>query len=302
MTHQTTSLRPFLTEFIHFDRRATLIALLMNLAGAMVEGLGIVLLLPLLTLAGVFSGSGAPPLPLTLHPALTQWLEHTPQEHKLLLMLSLFVSLIALQSGISLRREQLTHRLQLRFVDHLRIALFGALAQARWRFLAQHHSSEFLSVLTTDISRVGVGALFLLQLFTQFALFSAYLIVAFGLSPQITGLALLTGAGLWWVLRSTRDIAKQGGVLLSRTNQHLFNEIQEFLGALKLIKIHDETAGYQQQFRHVIERLRQQQLAFSQVRAQTQSAFRIGSALALAVLTYAALTWARACRPPNCWC
>jgi hypothetical protein len=37
-----------------------------------------------------------------------------------------------------------------------------------------------------------------------------------------------------------RDVAKQSGVVMSRANQGLFNELQEFLGALKLIKIHGE--------------------------------------------------------------
>jgi hypothetical protein len=40
-----------------------------------------------------------------------------------------------------------------------------------------------------------------------------------------------------------RDVAKQSGVVMSRANQGLFNELQEFLGALKLIKIHGEATG-----------------------------------------------------------
>jgi hypothetical protein len=37
-----------------------------------------------------------------------------------------------------------------------------------------------------------------------------------------------------------RDVAKQSGVVMSWANQGLFNQLQEFHGALKLIKIHGE--------------------------------------------------------------
>ncbi len=284
-------LRPFLAEFWRFDRRAALITLGLNLAGALLEGLGLMLLLPLLTLAGVLGGAPGAAPPLALPAGLTQLLDGIPTERKLLLMLGLFVSLIALQSAVALLRERRSQRLQLRFVDHLRDTLFGALAGARWSFLAQHHSSDFLSVLTTDVSRVGVGTIFLLQLFTQLAIFPVYLALAFALSPPVTGLALVTGAALWWLLRKSRDAAKQSGQVLSQANRNLVNEVQEFLGALKLIKIHGEEAGYQRQFAQVVAHLREQQLGFNRVRTRSQMAFRIGGALALATLTYAALVW-----------
>lgn len=289
--NQLMGLRPFLAEFWYFDPRAVLITLGLNLLGALLEGLGLMLLLPLLTLAGVVSGTPGAALPMALPTGVTRMLEDIPTEHKLLLMLGIFVSLIVLQSAVALLRERRSQWLQLRYVDHLRITLFGALSGARWRFLAQHHSSEFLSVLTTDVSRVGVGTIFLLQLLTQLAVFPVYLALAFALSPPVTGLALLTGAALWWLLRKSRDAAQLSGQVLSQATRNLFNEAQEFLGALKLIKIHGEEAGYQRQFAQVVTHLREQQLSFNQVRTRSQMAFRSGGALALATLTYAALVW-----------
>lgn len=284
-------LGPFLTEFWRFDPRAVSITLGLNLLGALLEGLGIMLLLPLLTLAGVVNGTPGAALSITLPTNVSRLLEGIPPEHKLLLTLGLFVSLIGLQSSVTLLRERRSQRLQLRFVDHLRTSLFSALSGARWCFLSQHHSSEFLSVLTTDISRVGTGTIFLLQLFTQLAVFPVYLALAFALSPPVTGLALVTGMALWWLLRKSRDAAQQSGQVLSQATRNLFNKAQEFLGALKLIKIHGEEAGYQCQFAQVVAQLREQQLNFTQVRTRSQSAFRLGGALALATLTYAALVW-----------
>lgn len=292
----TSGLRPFLAEFWRFDRRATLYSLSLNLTGALLEGMGLLLLLPLLNLAGVLGAEEGGAASLTashLPAAWTRWLDALPQHQRLVLMLSVFVGLITLQATVSLLRERQSQRLQLRFVDHLRDVLFGSLARARWSFLSRHHSSEFLSVLTADVNRVGLGTIYLLQLFTQFAVFPVYLAVAFKLSPPVTGLALLTGAVLWWILRKSRDVAKQNGLIMSKANQSLYNELQEFLGALKLIKIHGEEAGYQRQFAHVVDHLREHQLAFNVVRSRSQLTYRIGGAAALAALTYAALVWVR---------
>lgn len=283
------NLQPFLLEFWRFDRRASLQTLGLNLAGALLEGLGLMLLLPLLHLAGLFAANETTSLSRYIPALASSWLNVMEQDSRLLLMLGIFVSLMALQSGIALLRDRQSLLLRLRFVDHLRSHLFGALAGARWGFLSRHHSSEFLSVLTTDVGRVGIGALCLLQLFTQLAVFPVYLGVAFQLSVPVTGLAVLTGAALWWVLRKSREAAKQSGQVLSQATQGLFKEIQEFLGALKLIKIHGEDAGYRRQFSHVLTHLRQQQSAFQIISGRSQAAFRIGGALALAALTYLSL-------------
>ena len=285
------SFAPYILSFWRFDRRGVLTSLTLNLADALLAGVGLLMLLPLLSLAGVFGGTEQTPI------SWPAWIRHglddVPPDDKLLMMLGVFVGLIALQALVQLRRERHGQQLQLRFVDHLRESLFAAIAQARWRFLAQHHSSEFLSVLTTDIGRIGMGTHFLSQLFTQLLTFPVYLAVAFQLSPHVTGLALLTGTLLWALLRKSRDIAKQSGLLMSRANQGLFNELQEFLAALKLIKIHGEESGYQRQFQHAMGHLRDQQLEFNSVRTRSQLAFRIGGGLALASLTYAALVWAK---------
>ncbi|MDS4057723.1 MAG: ABC transporter ATP-binding protein [Candidatus Contendobacter sp.] len=290
--NDTDRLKSFFSEFWRFDRRAVALAFGLNLMAAALEGLGLMLLLPLLDLAGVLGAgpNAAAPAPARL---AGQLLDRLPPDARLLSMLGAFVALIAVQSSIGLLRDRRSLALQLRFVDHLRDSLFGALARCRWSFLSQHHSSEYISVLSTDVQRVGQGTYFLLQLFTQFALFPIYLLVALRLSAPVTGLAVLTGAALWWLLRKSREAAQRGGVALSQANQAMFNDIQEFLGALKLIKIHGEEAGYQRQFRRAIQHLRAQQLAFNAVRTRSQRGYRIGSAVVLAGLTYVALTLAR---------
>ena len=284
-------LKPFLQRFWAYNPRAVIVVLLLNIVCASLEGFGLMLLLPLLSLIGVLDhlqGSIHPPV----LPALVQeMVQQIPLHQRLPGVLLGFLSIVTLQSFLTLIRERQSQSLQLSFVDDLRTTLFGALAKAKWSFLAQHHSSEFLSVLTTDLGRIGTGTIFLLQLATQLALMPVYLYIAFRLSPTMAALALITGIILWVLLRKSQKVARHSGMAMSRANQSLFNELQEFISALKLIKIHGEESGYQKQFASAIRLIREEQLGFTSTRTQTQLGFRIGSALALIGLTYAAVVW-----------
>ncbi len=288
-----TPMRDFLREFWRFDRRAALETLALSLFAAVLEGLGLLLLLPLLALAGVIGPAAGNGLALHLPQVVARSLEASAPSRRLLLMLAVFVALIGLQSLVTLLREVRSQQFQLRFVDHLREVLFGALAGSRWNYLSRHHSSEFLSVLATDLQRVGTGTYFLRQLSTAAVMLPVYLAVAVQLSLPVTALALVTGALLWWVLRRSRAAASRSGTLLSLANQRLHAHVQEFLGALKLIKIHGEQGGYRHQFGAALAELRAQQLEFQKVSSRSQLAYRVGSAVALAALTYGAIAGLR---------
>ena len=277
----------YFCAFIGFDTRAILVTGALNLAVALLEGVGLMLLLPLLTVAGALGNRDVHRLDWL--DTLTQGALRLGKEDLLLPMLGLFVTLIAAQSLLTLARDRRAQVLQHGFVDHLRGVLFRAIADARWSFLAQQHSSEWLSVLTTDVQRVGVGTFFLLQLFTLAMMFLVYLVVAVHLSPPVTGLALLTGGLLWGVLRRSDKRVKQSGRSISAANQGMFAEIQEFLAALKLIKIHGEELACIASFTGAVEALRKQQIEFLAVKTHIQMSHRIGSAIALAGFTYLAL-------------
>lgn len=262
----------------------------LNGVAAFLEGFGLLLLLPLLVITGLIDGAIGSLGDLALPQVLIEGLKRLETDQRLMGVLAIFVGLLVLQSAAFYAREQHTQRLRLCFVDSLRERLFGTLADARWGFLARHHSSEFLSVLTTDIQRVGQGTYLLLSLFTQLALLPVYIFVACRLSVHVTLIAMVVGLALWWLLRKSRVAARQSGTLLTSANKSLFSTIQEFLSGLKLIKIHGEEDGYRRQFHQAIEHLRAQQLSFAAASSQAQAIFRIGGAVALAALVYTAIS------------
>ena len=113
-TNQPRPLHALVTELWRFDRRSTVGLVALNLTGALLEGMGLMLLVPLLHLAGVFGGATSP-FPLPLPNSLTTWLGGLAADQRLILLLCVFVGLIILQSAVNLRREMLSVHLRLSF-------------------------------------------------------------------------------------------------------------------------------------------------------------------------------------------
>lgn len=278
----------YLRAFLRFDPPAIRRAVLLNFAAALTEGAGLLMLLPLLSLAGVLGQDGGQQ---GWMPQLGQLFSSLGMAWNIETALLVFVALTVLQSQLALHRERVSHVLYLRFGDHLRKALYAAIARANWSFLTGQHSGELVSVLSGEVQRIGSGTHFLLRFFAMAVLGLAYLAVALWLSTWLTLLALATGLLLWLLLRGADGVAKQSGVMLSQANRNMFGQIQAFLSAMKLIKIHGEEVGNVQRFNAEVEQVSRRVIEFQRVNSRVQAVYRVGGAVALALVSYAALVW-----------
>lgn len=275
----------YLRAFLGFDPSAIRRAALLNFAAAIMEGTGLMLLLPLLALAGVLGAGEGRIMPLDRAFSMLgfKWNIQTA--------LCVFIALVSVQSLLAMLRDREANSLQMRFGDHLRKQLYAAIAHSKWSFFTCRHSGEFVSVLTTEVQRVVAGTYFLLRLFTMLVLGLAYLVVALRLSVWLTLLALATGLLLWAVLRGADSAAKQGGILLSEANRLLYGLIQEFLSSMKLVKLHGEEDASLRSYNLGLDRVSERSIEFQRVRTRVQAVYRVGGAVALSFVSYAALVW-----------
>lgn len=273
----------YLLCFLSFDPSAIRRVVLLNLATASMEGVGLMLLLPLLTLAGVFGRQGDELS--VVGSALARMGVSWSVEAALVV----FVVLVAMQSWLVLLRDRESRSLQLRFSDYLRKRLYAAIARSRWTFLAERHSGELFNVLTMEVQRIGVGTHFLVRAFTVLLFGLVYVFVAFRLSVVLASLALGASLLLWFLLRSTDSRSRRSGVLLGEANRNLFTRTQDFLSALKLIKIHGEEGGNVAKFDCAVDDVTHRVVEFHEGHTRTQMEFRVGGAMAMALFAYVAL-------------
>ncbi len=204
-------------------RAAGLVALMA--ASALTEGLGVMLLVPLL--AAIEPGSNSP-----LGAALAAW----GISLGLGQVLALFVGLVTLRAAINQARNAAALRLELAVVDSLRQRAWRALLHADWRTLSQMRRTDSASVLISNIDRAGFGV-------NQAGAGLATLITLGGLG--LAGLAVAPwatlGGGLGGLLvllvySGMRRRAAQLGDALGQAYRAMHASLGESLGALRMVK------------------------------------------------------------------
>ena len=262
--------------------------LLLMVVTGMTEGVGILLLVPLL---GILAGNnrGGNPVIQGLLDALNA--AGLPVSVGGLLLA--FLLLIFFRSGVQYARERLGASLQHRVVDELRTRCFAALLGVEWRWIVAGRQSDHANLLLTDVSRVGVGLNFGLSLLASLATLLAYLLTAFALSWQMTTLALLSGGLVFWLLAGQRREALMLGLGLGRANRAMHGNLQESLAGIKLAKILGNEAHHLALFTRTTTQLRLEQLRFMASTCLSRALFQVGGALLLSAYLYLGLqVWA----------
>ncbi|MBF0623431.1 MAG: ABC transporter ATP-binding protein [Magnetococcales bacterium] len=242
-----------------FGLRAWGLLLVMALNGLM-EGVGFVLLLPLLNAMGIGDpdASGRVGTALReLFAALT--LPPTPGT-----ILAIIIGVFFVQNAVFLGQGYLASALLTRYVALWREALFAACIRAGWPFFLDQKPGNLSNALVGETSRLEAAFYSLNQLAASLVTGLVYALLAVLVSWQVTtGLLLISGL-LFLALRGTMRLGYAGGRAYGHHTGRLQGVAQELLGGARFIKSSATEESALAQFRDVVETLRrvQRRLAF----------------------------------------
>jgi ATP-binding cassette, subfamily C, bacterial len=207
--------------------------LLLDVALALTEGLGVLLLFPLLTLAGV-GASARPANGLAGEVLALSTLLHLPQT--LGAALAVYALVIAARALLQRASAITSLRLGEEFLLLLRGRLYAATVRARWDHLVRRRSADLVQALTGDLERQADSPGLLLGLVSSGLFLVMYVGVAARLSGATTALALATGAGLMLVLRRRRQAARDAASLVDDHIHVLFTAAEEHVHGIRTTK------------------------------------------------------------------
>jgi len=239
-------------------RRCVAAAILVGL-GAVLEGFGILLLVPLLAIlfdtGAPASGSWVGRLSASLAPDLGNL-------SRLALILVLFGGLMLLRAFVLWRRDTLLGHLQVAFIEHQRATLARRLGAARWPMLARLGHGRVTHLMGGDIQRIGAGVQFLFQSGVAVAILAGQIAVAILISPALASIAaglLLAGAlAMSTLLQKSSDI----GRLVTHANLSLMNSVGQFLGGIKLAMSQNIQHHFVERFERELATVGEQQVSF----------------------------------------
>lgn len=255
------------------------------LFSSLTEGMGILLLVPLLNAVQSSQHSQNPVIRALLNGLATMGIPPTP-----LGILITFLGLLLLRNAVLFLRECLSTQVQHQLVDQLRDRCFKALLGVEWLWIAAGRNSDHANLLLTDVNRVGVGVNFGLGLLVTLATMIAYLFAAFTLSWPMTSLALISCGIAVAALSGQRKKAMQLGTDLGRANRAMQANVQESLSGIKLTKILGNEQRHLDLFRQTLAVLRNQQITFMVSNSRSKALYQSIGAILLASYLYLGLS------------
>ena len=255
-------------------RRLVRLACLVAL-GALVEGLGIALLIPL---ASLLFGGGSPP-------ALFAHFTHMPvpfdmEDRSVLLVLCVaaFTLLLTVRALILWRRDRALNRLSTDLVDLWRARLAWALAAADWPVLNGLRRAEVDFALTGDVARLAVGGERMLRGSVAIIQLAVLATIAVRLSaPLSLFTALLLVPALLLARRINAQALRHGAEMTGKGGAR-HRAFADFLAGMKLAKAHNAETAYAERFIAASDNLRQQSQVFAN--AQLRATYGMQAAAA----------------------
>jgi ATP-binding cassette subfamily C protein len=222
----------FARAFLAFARWRAAVAAVLVALGAVFEGIGLLLLVPLLGLVLAPGRDLDGPLMSRLAPLLGRF----DQTQRLLVLLAAFAALMAVRSLVLSWRDRRLNALQMAFVESIRMRLVRRIADARWRDVVGVSQARMTQALSVEIHQIGIAAHSALLAVTALAMLVGLGVLALTLTP-LGGAVAFGFAGL--AALASRPFLTRARILgRSITDAHfgMAEGASAFLGGLKLAR------------------------------------------------------------------
>ncbi|HUF87239.1 MAG TPA: ABC transporter ATP-binding protein [Thermohalobaculum sp.] len=258
--------RALIVDFLRFARRRSVAAIGLVVLGSLLEGAGIIMLVPIVSLVlgtgetgGVGQEDGATANTVS---AAFAWLGLETLEAQLGAALSIFAGILALRFAVLWARDALLARLQVDFITDLRTRAFGQLARAPWAEAAGMRQGPVGHALTRDVDRAASGIRATLQAAVAGVMLAVQFALALVLAPLVSLSAALLGFAMLRALRRYRTSAAERGRQLTRSDLAMFESVGGFLRGLKPAKAHGLENQYAAAFAQATRRVAEANRAF----------------------------------------
>jgi len=228
--------------------------------GALLESIGLVLLIPILAIV-VDNGRKAGWL-WGIAAYFFEFVGASTRFQRLAALLTIFAMLMLLRAVVLAVRDSTLATLQLGFVEAKRSLVTRRLAAARWDVVAKLRHARITHLMGTDIQNIGIAANFLLQCTISLAVLGSQCALSFVLSPILASFAigLLVAGGI--AITFTMRLARNHGHVVANANLALLNSTVQFLGGIKLAVSQNLQDGFVAEYHNMLGKLRSQQLAY----------------------------------------
>lgn len=260
---------------------------LLTLAVGLVSGISLVLLMPMMQVAGLEVGGGTGE---RLVEIVFGGLQAVGLEPNLLTVLLLNSAAVIVTAGLARFQSIVSTETHQLVVRRLRERLYRSICNAEWLYISGERSTRFTHVLLGELDRVGAAVSALVSLLVGAGKVLAYTAVALVLSPAMTLLTAGCGAMLSLLLLQQTRSGRTAGEAVSAAYEQLYAATGEHLAALKFTKSHALEERQGEAFQQVTRTVARTHVEVVRKQASLSFWLQSGTVIALSVVIYVAFS------------
>ena len=279
------ALSQFVTAIIAVAPRRAALTMLLTFAVGLAEGIGLLILIPLLQLVGVDTGQGALGRIVDVFRSGFALVGLSPT---LPAVLTLYVAIVTAQSLLQRQQTTVQTRLREQIVHTLRTRLHRAIAGTTWVYFSRARTSTFGQLLTERIDRVATASYYLMDLFVTGVIALVYVVLAFQVSQVMTAFVVTCGAVLALAMRGQLAKAHAAGERYADASTLLHSATFDHLAGMKMAKGYGAGSRLAERFARLSSDVGQSSLSAMSASVRARHWLTIGSAVLLAAIVYVA--------------
>ena len=264
------------------------LALGLMIGGGLGEGIGFVLLIPLLRLVGLdVQEGGVGRIAETVNATFAMF----GVRPTLPGILGVFAVVTGAQALLVRWQTLVNRRLEYEFAQQLRERLFDAIVHTRWVFFSRQRQPDLAHALTAEVDRVGTATQYLLSALATAIVAAVYLGLAFRISAPLTILVASLGAILVLALVPQVRRAPATGQGMSIAGSRLYAAALDHLGGMKTVKSYGAESRTAAVFAEATGSQAARFLAAVRNYADVRLLFDVGTLVLLCVSLLTAIEW-----------
>lgn len=269
----------YLSDFRNAEGNKVGLAIVLAVCLSLTQGIGLILLLPLLQLVG-FAGAQGVSSSIAYYIGAAFAFVGVPLS--LTTVLALYVVIMTLFYFLTRWQNNLSFAIQLDFATKLRQELYSAIVNTNWLFFSRNRASTFTHALTAEIDRVAYGTQAILSVLSSVLLLLVYFAVAWLLSATVTAAVVICGIVLVFGLKNKLTLSREKGTALSADVRAMYGALTEHLDGMKTVKSYGAQERNMARFSSLNKRVMKDLMGHVRNLNNTQFLFNTGSVLVLA--------------------
>jgi len=280
----SSGIRAFLIDYRRFAGSRLSLALALMIAGALAEGFGLLMIVPLANIAIDYDrqSSLGGYAPFAEGWTAGQWFAAA---------LALFVAAMGVRALILFARDVLLARLQAEYEADLRLRAAATLAGKGWPFAARVGQDGMQALLLTDVPRAAQASAYLQTIALSAAMLLVQLGLAFLLSPALAAVAscFLIAGGLLSARAAARGV--RSGFAISYSMEESAASGFRLHAGLKAALAQGTVTPFLAEYRASLLRTAHQYSGFARDYSFSRQAASFGAALVAAILLMVGVEW-----------